>query len=180
MVLPIAFTIECGIVPNSEDIVQYLKNTRLFVCMFFDPRLRASPPCRRMAGYGKALWRAPSLQPNFLPWHSPTVSCLLSLHIKKVSGIFPVASTQVAEGKKSMEFSPRSKEQRSPARIASGAGSLKSPGNLKSGIGDGWGIFFCKAASKGLPRPFDAAGWRCSNPPPHQSNAGVWLGKVAE
>jgi hypothetical protein len=25
---------------------------------------------------------------------------------------------------------------------------------------EGWGRFFSKAASKGLPRPFDAAGWR--------------------
>jgi hypothetical protein len=24
-----------------------------------------------------------------------------------------------------------------------------------------WDRFFCQAASKGLPRPFDAAGWRC-------------------
>jgi hypothetical protein len=28
---------------------------------------------------------------------------------------------------------------------------------------EGWGRFFSKAASKGLPRPFDAAGWRCPN-----------------
>jgi hypothetical protein len=27
---------------------------------------------------------------------------------------------------------------------------------------EGWGKFFSKAASKGLPRPFNAAGWRCS------------------
>jgi hypothetical protein len=26
---------------------------------------------------------------------------------------------------------------------------------------EGWGKIFSKAASKGLPRPFDAAGWRC-------------------
>ena len=55
-------------------------------------------------------------------------------------------------------------EQRSPARIVSGAGSLKSPGNQLEGleIGEGWGIFFYKAASKGLPRPFNMARWRCS------------------
>jgi hypothetical protein len=28
---------------------------------------------------------------------------------------------------------------------------------------EGWGSFFSKAASKGLPRPFNAAEWRCSN-----------------
>jgi hypothetical protein len=27
---------------------------------------------------------------------------------------------------------------------------------------EGWSIFFSKAASKGLPKPFNAAGWRCS------------------
>jgi len=27
---------------------------------------------------------------------------------------------------------------------------------------EGWGRFFSKAALKGLPRPFKAAGWRCS------------------
>ena len=78
-----------------------------------------------------------------------------------MSGIFLVALKQVAEGKKNPEFG-RNKQQRSPARIESGAGSLKSPGSLKSGIGEGWGMFFSKAASKGLPRPFNAAGWRCS------------------
>ena len=84
--------------------------------------------------------------------------CLfLSLHIEEVSGIFHVALTQVAEGKNYPEFGC-SKEQRSPTRIASGAGSLKSPGNLKSGIGEGWGMFFFKAGSKGLPRPFNAQG----------------------
>ena len=103
------------------------------------------------------------MQPNFLPRHSPTVSCLLSLHIEKVkvSGIFPVALTQVVEPKKNPECG-RSKEQRSPARIVSGAGSLKCPGSLKSWIGEEWGMFFYKAVSKGLPRPFNAAGWRCS------------------
>jgi hypothetical protein len=43
-------------------------------------------------------------------------------------------------------------EQRSPARIVSGARSLKGPGNQGRGIGEGWGpwgSFFCKAASKG-------------------------------
>ena len=54
-------------------------------------------------------------------------------------------------------------EQRSPARIVSGAGSLKSPGNQGRGIGEGWGSFFSKAVSKGLPSPFNAAGWRCSD-----------------
>ena len=122
---------------------------------------RASPPCCRKAGSWKALWRVPSLQPKFLPRHSPTVVCFFSLHIEKVSGIFPVALTQVAEGKKNTEFG-RSKEQRSPVRIVSGAGSLKSPGRLKSGIGEGWDMFFFKAVSKCLPRPFNAAGWRCS------------------
>ena len=54
-------------------------------------------------------------------------------------------------------------EQRSPARIVSGAGSLKSPGNQGRGIGEGWGRFFSKAVLKGLPSPFNAAGWRCSD-----------------
>jgi hypothetical protein len=53
-------------------------------------------------------------------------------------------------------------EQRSPARIVSGAGSLKSPGNQGREIGEGWGRIFSKAALKGLPSPFNAAGWRCS------------------
>jgi hypothetical protein len=52
-------------------------------------------------------------------------------------------------------------EQRSPARIVSGAGSLKSPGKFEEPGQEGWGRFFSKAASKGLPRPFDAAGCRC-------------------
>ena len=54
-------------------------------------------------------------------------------------------------------------EQRSPTRIVSGAGSLKSPDNQGCGIGEGWGRFFSKAALKGLPSPFNAAGWRCSH-----------------
>ena len=53
-------------------------------------------------------------------------------------------------------------EQRSPGRIVSGAGSLKSPGNQGREFGEGWGSFFFKAVSKGLPSPFHAAGWRCS------------------
>ena len=53
-------------------------------------------------------------------------------------------------------------EQRSPARIVSGAGSLKSPSNQGRGIGEGWDNFFSKAASKGLPSPFNAAEGRCS------------------
>ena len=63
----------------------------------------------------------------------------------------------MVEAKKNPECG-RSKEQRSPARIVSGAGSLKSLGSLKSGIGEGWDMFFSKAVSKGLPRPFNAAG----------------------
>ena len=53
-------------------------------------------------------------------------------------------------------------EQHSPARIVSGAGSLKSPGNQGLGVGEGWGNFFSKAALKGLPSPFNTARWRCS------------------
>jgi hypothetical protein len=53
-------------------------------------------------------------------------------------------------------------EQCSPARIVSGAGSLKSPSKFEE-PGQGWGEFFSKAASKGLPRPLNAAGWRCPN-----------------
>ena len=67
----------------------------------------------------------------------------------------------MAEAKKNPECE-RSKEQRSPARIVSGAGSLKRPNILKSGIGEVWSMFFAKTVSKGLPRPFNAAGWRCS------------------
>ena len=86
------------------------------------------------------LWKSPlkgsKLATKFLTAALPTVSCLPSLHIEKVSGIFPIASTQVAKGKKNPDFR-RSKEQRLPARIVSGAGSLKNPGSLKSGIGEG-------------------------------------------
>ena len=53
-------------------------------------------------------------------------------------------------------------ELRSPARIVSEARILKSPGNQGRGIGEEWGRFFSKAASRGLPSPFNAAGWRCS------------------
>ena len=60
-------------------------------------------------------------------------------------------------------------EQRSPMRIVSGARSLKSPGNQDRGIGEGWGNFFSKAASKGLPSPFNEAGWICSNVTLHQT-----------
>jgi hypothetical protein len=56
-------------------------------------------------------------------------------------------------------------EQCSPVRIVSGARSLKGPSNQGRGIGEGWGSFFCKAASKGLPSPFNAAGWRCFEEP---------------
>jgi hypothetical protein len=73
-------------------------------------------------------------------------------------------------------------EQCSPARIVSGAGSLKGPGNQGRGIGEGWGSFFCKAASKGLPSPFNAPGWRCSYTLPthagvgHQRTEGTSIG----
>ena len=56
-------------------------------------------------------------------------------------------------------------EQRSHGRIVSGAGSLKSPSNQGRRFGEGWGSFFSKAASKGLPSPFNAARWRCSKCP---------------
>ena len=143
------------------------KVTALGSCVEWPLSLRASPPCRRKAGSRKALWRAPSLQPIFSPWHSPNVSCFLTLHIENVSGIFFVALTQVAKAKKNPKYG-RNKEQRSPVRIVSGAGSLKSPDSLKSGIREGWGMIFSKAASKGLPRPFNAAGWRCSYHAPLQ------------
>ena len=54
-------------------------------------------------------------------------------------------------------------EQRSPVRIVSEAGSLKSPGNQGRGIGEGWDNFFSKAALKGLPSPFNAVQWICSH-----------------
>ena len=47
-------------------------------------------------------------------------------------------------------------EQRSPARIVSEAGSLKSPGNQGRWIGEGWGMFFSNAALKGLPSVYGA------------------------
>ena len=109
----------------------------------------------------KSPLKGSKLATKFFTAHSPTVSCFLSLHIEEVSGIFLVALTQVTKAKKNPECG-RNKKQRSPARIVSGAGNLKSPGSLKSRIGDGWGMFFSKAASKGLPRPFNEAGWRCS------------------
>ena len=64
-------------------------------------------------------------------------------------------------------------EQRSPARIVSGAGSLKSLGNQGRGIGEGWGEFFFKAALKGLPSPVNAAWWRCS----YKVYNTMWLAK---
>jgi hypothetical protein len=39
-------------------------------------------------------------------------------------------------------------EQRSPSRIVSGAGSLKSPGKFEEPGQEGWDRFFSKAASK--------------------------------
>ena len=44
----------------------------------------------------------------------------------------------------------------------SGEESLKSPSNQGRIYGEGWGMFFSKAALKCLPRPFNAAGWICS------------------
>ena len=67
----------------------------------------------------------------------------------------------MVEAKKNTERG-RSKEQCSPARIVSGKENLKSPGNQGRVYGEGWGMFFSKAESKGLPRPFNAAWWRCS------------------
>ena len=50
----------------------------------------------------------------------------------------------------------------SPARIASAKENLKSPLHQGRIYGEGWGMIFSKAALKGLPSPFNAAGWRCS------------------
>jgi hypothetical protein len=52
-------------------------------------------------------------------------------------------------------------EQRSPGRIVSGAGSLKSPSKFEEPGQEGWGRFLCQATSKGLKSPFDAQGWWC-------------------
>jgi hypothetical protein len=41
-------------------------------------------------------------------------------------------------------------EQCSPARIVSGAGSLKGPGNQGHGCGERWGSFFLQGRVKGL------------------------------
>jgi hypothetical protein len=61
----------------------------------------------------------------------------------------------VDEVKKNPECG-RSKEQCSPARIVSGNESLKSHGNQGRIYGEGWGMFFSKAASKGLQQGGDA------------------------
>ena len=61
-------------------------------------------------------------------------------------------------------------EQRSPTRIVSGTRSLKSLVNQGRGIGEERGGFFSKAASKGLPRPFNAAWWRCSKNTTQEQN----------
>ena len=126
--------------------------------------LRASPPLGRKAGSQNALWRAPSMHWIFLGWHSPTVTCILALQPGLFSKncqkyyMIPKSGTihWIASG-----WSPgmwAQLEQRSPARIVSGAGRLKSPGNQGRRIGEGWDTFFSKAASKGLPRPLTRQG----------------------
>jgi hypothetical protein len=70
-------------------------------------------------------------------------------------------------------------EQCSPARIVSEAGSLKSLGKFEEPGQEGWGRFFSKAASKGLPRPFNAVGWRCFKSRHHKqetcyNHIGLW------
>ena len=58
----------------------------------------------------------------------------------------------MAEGKKNPEFG-HNKEQRSPVRIVSGAGSLKNSGSLKSGIGERWGMFFSRPRQRACQDP---------------------------
>ena len=63
----------------------------------------------------------------------------------------------MAESKKNAECG-RNKEQCSPARIVSGKEILKSPGNQGRVYGEGWGMFFSKATSKGLQDPLTRQG----------------------
>ena len=65
------------------------------------------------------------------------------------------------EAKKNPECG-RNKEQSSLTRITSGKESLNCPGNQGRIYGKGWGMFFSKAASKGLPSFCNATMWRCS------------------
>ena len=102
------------------------------------------------------------MQPNFLPRHSPTVSCLLSLHIDKVSRIFPAALTQVVEPKKNMDRMWAQQGATLTCEDSEWSRKFEEPWQFEERDWRGWGMFFCKAASKGLPRPFNAAGWRCS------------------
>ena len=67
----------------------------------------------------------------------------------------------MVEAKKNPECG-RNKEQCSPARVVSGKENLKSLGNQGRVYGEWWGMFFSKVASKGLPRPFNTTGWKCS------------------
>ena len=151
--------------------------------------LRASPPLGRKAGSRNALRRAQSMHWIFLGWHSPTVTCILALQPGLFSKncheyyLVPKSGTihKIASG-----WGPgmwAQQEQRSPTRIVSGARSLKSHGCQGRGIGEGWGIFLSEAASKGLPRPFNSAGWKCSKGPfthktespwPHRSQHPHW------
>jgi hypothetical protein len=131
-------------------------------------QIRASPPLRRKADSRIVLWRAPSMHWIFLGWHSPTLTLHTGSSTRKTVKNIPckVASTQkwhdseIASGWRPGIWAHQ--EQRSPGRIVSGAGSLKSPGKFEEPGQEGWGRFFCQAASKGLPRAFDAQGWRCS------------------
>jgi hypothetical protein len=44
---------------------------------------------------------------------------------------------------------------------------------------EGWGSFFAKATSKGLPRPFNTTGWRCSKwPNCSPLPIGIFVGKT--
>ena len=119
--------------------------------------IRASPPLGRKAGSRGGLWRAPSMPYFFLTRHSPTVTCILALHIKKVSAIFPVSLNTSGWGQKEPVMWAQ-QEQCSPTRIMNGNESLKSPGNQGRIYGEGWDMFFSKAALKGCRVPLTRQG----------------------
>jgi hypothetical protein len=64
-------------------------------------------------------------------------------------------------------------EQRSPARIVSGAGSLKSPG--KKGGAD----FSPRPRQRACQDPFDAAGWRCPKAGPWNPTLSPWTSQLS-
>jgi len=124
--------------------------------------VRASPPCRKRQALEMRFEGLQACTNFFLGWHSPTVTLHIGSSTRKiVRNIF-----KSAPDSQKWHDSLNYKWMR-PCNVGAVRATLireDSEWSLKfeEPWQEGWGNFFSMAASKGLPKPINAAGWRCS------------------